>query len=74
MGPQGKAVGDSFLWTEKLQEENSKTIKGGDWARPRPCISHSPSQESFPTTHVPKGSLEVKGELPTDLIGRIHIG
>ena len=41
---------------------------------PRPHISHSQSQETSLTTHVRKGSLEVKGELPTDLSGRLHLG
>ena len=35
----------------KLQDENSRTIKGGGWALPRPHISHSWSQETSSTIH-----------------------
>ena len=74
--PRVKQLEIHSLWTEKLQDENSKTIKGGGWALPRPHISHSQSQETSLTTHVHvwKGSLEVKGELPTNLSGRLNLG
>ena len=42
--------------------EICRTVKTGGWALPKPHISHSQSQETSPTTHVQKGSLEVKGE------------
>ena len=45
----------------KLEDKNSRTIKRGGWALPRPYSSHSPSQETLPTTHAQKGSLEAKG-------------
>ena len=59
--PRVKRLESHSLWT-KLQVENSKTIKRGDWALPRPHISHSPSQETSLTTHAQKGSLEVQGK------------
>ena len=60
LAPQGKAIGDSFSvdWNSK----NSRAIKERDWALLRQHISCSRSQETSPTTHVQKGSLEAKGE------------
>ena len=58
----GKVIGDSFSVDQKLQEENSRTIKGGGWALPRLHISHSRSQETSLTTYAQKVSLEVKVE------------
>ena len=60
LAPQGRAIGDSFSvdWNSK----NSRAIKEGDWALLRQHISCSRSQETSPTTHVQKGSLEAKGE------------
>ena len=46
-----KVIGDSFSVDQKLQEENSRTIKGGGWALPRLHISHARSQETSLTTY-----------------------
>ena len=60
MGPrQDKAIGDSFP-----VDQNSKMRRTGQLKEEaRPCpdhISHSRSQETSPTMHAQKGSLEVK--------------
>ena len=60
---QGKEIGDSFIPCGlKLQDGNSRAIKGGSWALPRSCISRSWSLETSRTTHAQKGSLQVKDE------------
>ena len=47
------------LWTETPRGEEQDN-KGEGWALPRPHISHSPNQESSPTTHGQKCSLQLK--------------
>ena len=49
------------LWTKTPRRE-SRTFIGGNWARHRPHISHSWSEEASRNTYVQKGSLEVKAE------------
>ena len=41
---------------------DGRTVKREGWALARPHISHSQNQETFPTIHAQKGSLEVKGK------------
>lgn len=53
--PQGKSIGGYFLWM-------GRTVKREGWALARPHISHSQNQETSPTIHAQKGSLEVKGK------------
>ena len=43
-----------FPYGPKLQEQNSRTIKRGGWALPRPHIFHSPRQETFLITYTQK--------------------
>ena len=78
--PRVKQLEIHSLWTEKLQDENSKTIKGGGWALPRPHISHSQSQETSLITHAQKILLGgQRGLMSRDvplrhLLGKIHLG
>ena len=63
--PASPALAGGFFTTEppgEPEDENGRTIKRGGYTRPRSHISHSGRQETSPTTHVQKGSLEVKGE------------
>ena len=48
-----EATGDSFPMDQKLQDENSRAIKGDGWTLPRPYMSHPASAH--------ESSLQVKG-------------
>ena len=48
-----EATGDSFPMDQKLQDENSRAIKGDGWTLPRPYMSHPASAH--------ESSLLVKG-------------
>lgn len=73
--PRVKQLEFHSLWMKTPRQE-SRTIKGGDEALPRPRICSSLSQETSLSTHIQKGSLEVKegvmsrDALPIHLCGR----
>ena len=60
---QGKEIGDSFIPCGlKLQDGNSRAIKGGSWALPTPHISFLEVRRR-PQPHIHrKGCLEAKVE------------
>ena len=59
MGLSGRRF---VLYWLKLQDKNSRTVKGGGWTLHRPHISHSQSQETSRLHMCRKGSLEVEGQ------------